>query len=108
MRVELIYEHTCPNIEAARDQLRSAFAEMNEEPHWQEWDVADSSTPDYAHGYGSPTILVNGRDVSAMNTEGHDYCCRVYHQADGAIRGVPSVNSIVLALRASEVADAAI
>ena len=35
LRVELVYEKTCPNIEAARAQLTRAFAEAGMPPHWQ-------------------------------------------------------------------------
>ena len=65
MRVELVYESTCPNIAAARAQLLHAFAQAKVSPQWNEWEVTDPKAPDYIHGYGSPTILVNGQDVSA-------------------------------------------
>lgn len=98
MNIELIYEQTCPNIQLARDQLTKALTELALEPEWQEWDVTDDNAPDYIHGFGSPTILVNGKDVSAMNSEGHDYCCRVYKDSNGNNGGAPSIKMITEAI----------
>ena len=99
MRIELIYEHSCPNIQLAREQLTKAFQELTLKPEWLEWDIADDKAPDYVHGYGSPTILVNGKDVSAMTTEGHDYCCRVYQDSNGNNSGVPALHKITEAIQ---------
>ncbi|MCO6414007.1 MAG: hypothetical protein J5I92_14795 [Thiogranum sp.] len=99
MQIELVYEKTCPNIEAARTQLLRACAEAGISPHWQEWEVSNPEAPAHAHGYGSPTILVNGNDVSGDMIEGDDYCCRVYSHGELTNKGVPAVADIVRALR---------
>ncbi|MBE9516507.1 MAG: hypothetical protein IME93_05975 [Proteobacteria bacterium] len=98
MHIELIFEHTCPNINPAREQLRNALTELSLDSQWQEWDVADDKAPDYIHGYGSPTILINGKDVITMNTTGHDYCCRVYRDANGNIARSPTTKQIMDAI----------
>lgn len=54
-------------------------------------------TPSHIHGYGSPTILVNGRDVAGEINNGSDECCRVYAHGEGN-NGVPSVKDITRAL----------
>lgn len=102
MQVELVYEKTCPNIEAAREQLLRAFNEAGLTPRWREWEVGTPDAPAHVHGYGSPTILVDGVDVSGILIEGHDHCCRVYQQADGTNKGVPAVADIVRALQVSQ------
>jgi len=99
MHVELIYEQTCPNIDAAREQLRRAFSTAGLAPDWQEWEVHAADAPAHVHGYGSPTILVNGRDVSGEMGEGDDMCCRVYAHDEADNKGVPSVTDIVRALQ---------
>jgi hypothetical protein len=33
-KVELIYDDDCPNVEAARQQLRRAFQELGQSPAW--------------------------------------------------------------------------
>ncbi len=106
MQVELVYEKTCPNIADARVQLLRAFSEAGITPHWQEWEVSSPDAPPHVHGFGSPTILVDGKDVSGTMTEGDDYCCRVYAHADGTNKGVPAVADIVRALQASQLSVA--
>ncbi len=99
--VELIYDASCPNVDAARKQLRQAFQELGQPPAWQEWDREAPSSPAYARQYGSPTILVDGKDVSgASHSDGAD-CCRVYRSEHGGLQKVPPVESIASALRNS-------
>lgn len=101
MKIELIYEKTCPNIEPARHQLLKAFTEAGVTPYWQEWEVSTPDAPSHVHGYGSPTILINGEDVSGGVIEGDDYCCRVYsHEEDN--KGVPALADIVKALKSAQ------
>jgi mercuric ion transport protein len=96
-KVELVFERTCPNVEIAREQLREAFARIQQAPYWQEWEVSDNSAPDYIRAYGSPTILVNERDVSGSHPEGKD-CCRVYKGEDGHLNVVPKLEDVIRAL----------
>ncbi len=99
MRVELIFFQGCPNVEEAREQLSRALAEIGRPPQWQEWERDDPAGPAYASAYGSPTILVDGKDVAGVAAaEGAD-CCRLYRGSDGSLAGVPSVEQIVDALR---------
>lgn len=102
MRVELVYRKTCPNVEAARSQLLAAFVEVGMRPRWQEWEVSLPEAPSYVHGYGSPTILVNGRDVGGGTADGDDYCCRIYSHREGTMRGVPSLRDIVHAIGSTQ------
>lgn len=99
MLIELVYEKTCPNIEAARSQLLRAFAESGISPLWQEWEVSTPEAPAHVHGYGSPTILVDGVDISGDSIECSDYCCRVYSHEEHPNKGVPAVADIVHALK---------
>lgn len=97
MNVELIYEKTCPNIEAARTRLVQAFHRAHIPPKWCEWEVTQSDTPDYARGYGSPTILVEGNDVSGEHNQAGGNSCRLYPTGNG-YEPVPTVNKIAGAL----------
>ncbi len=96
-RVELIYDMDCPNAERAREALLRGFSEAGLPPSWTEWDRKSPGIPAYVRQYGSPTILVDGRDVTGAGpNEGHD-SCRIYdHHAEG-LKGVPPVHSIVSA-----------
>lgn len=97
-RVELVTDKHCPNVDAARKQLKRALTYAGLRPEWEEWDRDSPEAPDYARQYGSPTILVAGRDVAGEGTQAAANCCRVY-QTDEGVRGVPSVEMIVAALR---------
>ncbi len=95
--VELIYDRDCPNVEDTRVQLRQALEAAGLAPEWQEWDRADPRAPAYARRYGSPTVLVDGRDVAG--TEPSDApSCRIYASTAGRGRGVPAADMIAAAL----------
>lgn len=95
---ELIYFSGCPNVSAAREALDSAFAALKLPPQWTEYQTDDPKLPVHARGYGSPTILVDGRDVSGVDGRGSASSCRLYVDEHGRPAGVPSVHCIVAAL----------
>lgn len=98
--VELIYFRECPNISLARERLLQAFAAVGITPQWQEWERNDPASPAHARAYGSPTILVNGRDVTGMKPSIDSAgACRVYTHASSAIEGASNVDAIAAALR---------
>jgi hypothetical protein len=88
--IELIYFDGCPNAEPARANLREALATLDLATDWQEWEQGDPNSPPHAREYGSPTILVNGRDVTGVGAGVDTLACR----ADGA----PSIDTIRNAL----------
>ena len=100
-RVDFIYEASCPNITAARKQLLKAFAACGLAPVWREWESSRNDLPRYAQGYGSPTILVDGKDVVNQAQDDNDQCCRIYNDKQGQLRGTPTVAAISLALSQS-------
>ncbi len=95
--VELIYDSDCPNVPRARENLLRAFGQTGLAPRWQEWDRADADAPAHVRAYGSPTILVDGRDVAGA-TAADAACCRIYTNDQGGKQGVPPVTLIVAAL----------
>lgn len=92
IQVEFLYEETCPNVAATRRNLMRAFSNAGVVPKWREYRLEAEDAPSYAHGYGSPTILVNGRDLEGRAPDQHP-ACRLY--ADG---GVPAIELIERAL----------
>jgi len=97
--VEFVYEKGCPNIKPTRQMLLQAFLKINTKPHWQEWEVNDSSSPEYVRYYGSPTILVNGIDIDESKDSNNANQCRLYAQSDKAFSGVPSMEKIIRAIQ---------
>ena len=88
--IELIYFDSCPNAQPARENLRRALEEAGLPPTWQEWEQGDSGAPEHVKQYGSPTILIDGRDVTGVGAGVAAAACR----ADGA----PSADVIRAAL----------
>ncbi len=99
MQVELIYDADCPNVRAARAQLMRAFSDAGVDATWTEWDRASADSPAYARRFGSPTVLVDGKDVVPQEVDAVASCCRIYFDAAGVIGRVPPIESIVAALR---------
>ncbi|MGH7714350.1 MAG: thioredoxin family protein [Gemmatimonadaceae bacterium] len=100
--VDLIFDVDCPNVDEARTLLRTALTETGYSATWREWDREAPETPAALRGLGSPTILVNGTDVSggADSSAPADRanCCRVYRNGE-RLRGVPALSTVILALR---------
>jgi mercuric ion transport protein len=92
-RVDVIYFRDCPHVDAARANLARAFAMVGLPPSWDEHDLGSPGLPADLRHYGSPTILVDGRDV-VQEEQADSISCRVY-SGDG----VPSVACIARAIR---------
>lgn len=90
--VELVYFSGCPHVNGARVALRRALEKARLPARWQEWDQALPETPAHLQGYGSPTVLVGGRDVTGTALLNAGRACR----ADG----IPSSEVITAALAA--------
>ncbi len=97
--VELIYDSGCPNVVLSRSKLLQAFSALNIKPHWLEWEINDVNAPAYVRQCGSPTILVDGKDVDEVKTSGNTNHCRLYIQSDNTITGVPSIENIINAIQ---------
>jgi mercuric ion transport protein len=100
--VELLFFPDCPNVDPARDQLRRALEAEALPESWTEHDVTAADAPRHLRGHGSPTILVNGRDVTGAEP-GAGASCRLYAGSDQP--GVPPLAAVVLALRAARAAQ---
>jgi hypothetical protein len=98
-RIELIYGPDCPHLGLARDRLMKALRSAGLEDEWREWDQADEKSPDYTRDYASPTILIDGEDVSADGVEIDAQSCRLYRAEDGRLTGAPPELVIASALQ---------
>ena len=99
--VDLIWSSDCPNVDACKTVVRRAIERADcGVLGWREWHVGQRDMPDYAKGYGSPTVIVNGRDVVGDAPSNFSDCCRVY-STNSEIRGVPLVEEVLAAILAS-------
>ncbi len=96
MKVQLLSFAGCPNAVPAREALRRSLAAAGLPPRFEEIDVAASGAPEHLRGWGSPTILVNGRDIAGASPTGPS--CRIYGAENGGTRGVPPDDTIIRAL----------
>lgn len=93
MKIELIFFQGCPHADDARANVRKALERAHIQMPVEEWDRDDAGTPEYARAYPSPTVLVNGRDVTGEGPAAGGASCRA--------SGAPSVERIQSALAAS-------
>jgi hypothetical protein len=100
-KVELVFYADCPNVADARRQLQRALADTDLPSLWDEWDRDDPASPVHARQYGSPTILIDGKDVAGTSPSDQASCCRIYGDGNGRFQGVPTVAMITLALHGS-------
>lgn len=94
--VELLFFPGCPHVEAARAQLRRAMERAGLEPVWTEHDVSSPAAPPHTRGFGSPTVLVDGADVTGT-APSSSTACRLYLGSE--VAGAPPLEAIVAALR---------
>lgn len=93
-RIELIYFRDCPHVEEARENLRRAIAASGRHLCWTELDLDSAGIPPHVRHLPSPSILVDGADVSGATPAGNGRACRM--------GGPPSAERILAALRAAD------
>lgn len=87
--VELVYFGGCPHADSARANVRAALDLSAVKASLTEWDQRADDAPDRVRGFGSPTVLINGRDITGVGRATGATC-----RAEGA----PSVDRIRRAL----------
>lgn len=100
-KIELVYDADCPNVERARTAIQTALATLDITGEWQEWERGVETTPAELRKLGSPTVLVNGKDVGSDDggiAPADANSCRVYRSEDGRTAGAPSAEVIVRAI----------
>ncbi len=93
--VSFLYFDDCPLATRARDNLMSALNHVREHMMIgvEEVDIMDPRTPEPLKSWGSPTILVDGLDITGA-PQGAAGNCRIY-PGEGS---VPTIDEIVDAL----------
>ena len=105
-RVELVFDATCPNVDEARAAIRAALIAVGAPVQWKEWERGAEATPAALRSFGSPTVLVNGADVSGGDAANADAnSCRVYVDECGCLCGAPSAEQIAAAISAAQLTN---
>jgi hypothetical protein len=90
--IELAHIPGCPHADEARRNLAAALRGAGLQVRWTEWDLESPSTPARVRTFGSPTVLVDGRDVTGaeQGVGARAPACRV--------EGAPTVEQIAALL----------
>lgn len=95
MKLQFLSMQNCPNVSPVWESLQSAMKELHLHQPIEQLDINIlSEKKDKRAGYGSPTILVNGKDLfDSPLLETYNPSCRYYPD------GVPDANTIISKLK---------
>ena len=66
MILEFLHGCNCGNAATAHKNLEEAFRQLGMTPNWYEIDLDSPGLSDKYKRYGSPTILIDGKDISPL------------------------------------------
>lgn len=91
MRIDFLYFEECPSHEQALERLRKVMAEEGIEGEPSVMAVETEEQARDLEFASSPTILVEGRDISPhLEQPNYALTCRAYQLEDGRISSLPS------------------
>ena len=97
--IELLYWQGCPSHPEAKALLEQVLADLGRDDEIVLTEVTSDAEAERLRFPGSPTILVDGRDIDAMGANGRpSLTCRIYHLPDGRVSPVPSREQLEVAL----------
>jgi hypothetical protein len=100
MKITFLFYEDCPSHDAALDRLRQVMTEESVQAEVQIIKVETEEQAQRLHFVGSPTILVNGRDIDPPPPDAYyALTCRAYRLEDGRISPLPSPDMIRQALK---------
>ena len=70
--IDLVWSDGCPNAPEARKNLAEALDRVGLPHEWNEWRIGDPDVPERANGFGSPTVLVEGKDIAGTVSGGDE------------------------------------
>jgi hypothetical protein len=102
-QVELRWWRGCPSTPKALEDLGAAMAELGLDPaKVSVCEIATDAEAESAEFAGSPTILIDGRDVQPPGPDNDiGLSCRIYRTRDGRISPTPDLADIREALAAA-------
>lgn len=97
VEVELLWSPGCPNWQETDARLREALAVAGAVAEIVLVEVATDADAERLRFRGSPTVLIDGRDPFAQESDPVGLSCRVFRTPEG-LRGAPTVEQLVGAL----------
>ena len=99
LHVRFLYSEDCPSHDEALHRLRKVMKEERIEDAVEVIQVETSEDAERLKFAGSPTILVNDRDIDPQTHPFYALTCRAYRLEDGRISPLPSELMIRAAFR---------
>ncbi len=88
--VELLWWRGCPSWEEAIELVRQEMKRAGLDPQiLRVREVHDEAEAERLGFPGSPTVLVDGRDIQAPSDQPGGLTCRVYRLRDGRVSPIP-------------------
>ena len=101
MQITFLYWEECMSHEEALQRLRQVMAEKGIQAPIEMVKVETWEQAETLRFIGSPTILVNGRDIQPPPPDAcYALTCRTYHLEDGRMSPLPSLAMLRCALSA--------
>jgi hypothetical protein len=100
MRITLQYFDGCPNWRVAEERLRAALTDAGAEGATLTLERVETHDQALHLGFrGSPTVLIDGRDLFADGRGDIGLACRVYATPQG-LQGAPTLDQLRAVLAA--------
>ncbi len=91
-KVELLWWRGCPSTKRALGQLRQVMEETGLDPDQIEVREVETEAQAREEDFvGSPTILINGREMQPPGDDPRGLTCRVYRMRDGRYSPTPDL-----------------
>jgi hypothetical protein len=102
MHVQLLWWDGCPSHPRALSDLRAAMVELGLDPDTVELLQIQTEQDAVPQRFvGSPTIRIDGDDISPIEGEPYGLTCRLYHRRDGRVSPTPDPADLRDALAAA-------
>ena len=98
-RITFLYWEDCQSHDEALSRLRKVLAEERIDAEIETVRVQSENEAKRLQFAGSPTILVDGKDIQPPKTAHYSLSCRAYHLENGRISPLPSESMIRAALK---------
>ena len=104
MKIQFLYFEDCPSHEDGLARLRKVLEEESVSQEIEIIEVVSEKQAAELKFIGSPSILINGRDIDpgGLERQSPALACRVYRLPDGRFSPLPSESMIRNALHRAE------
>ena len=99
VKIQFLYSEECPSHGEALQRLQKVMEAEGIDAHVEILKVENDKDAERLKYVGSPTIIVNERDIDPLADSRYAVTCRAYRLEDGRISPLPSEAMIREALR---------